>query len=93
MCSHLILKKRQVLVYQEIENLKKDGTLKAYEISLNDQGIQKGDPMYMRAIAAGANRIKSGLSSFYSRLRNQSAPKTGVSLETLGTFGNKFKRR
>lgn len=37
-------------IQQRIENLKKDGKLKDYEINLNQKGIQKGDKLYMRKL-------------------------------------------
>ena len=48
-------------IYQYIENLKKDGVLKEYDINLRKQGIYPGDPWYIKAAtqfiesAPGAN--------------------------------------
>lgn len=48
------------LIDQQIKNLKKDGTLKDLDINLKKQGIQPGDPLYMRVLAQYIDDLKNG---------------------------------
>lgn len=43
-----------------VANLKRDGTLKDYEIKLNEMGIQKNDPAYMRLIIQAVGKLFGG---------------------------------
>ena len=38
-------------IYQRIENMKKDGQLKQFDINLRKMGINPSDPIYMRFLA------------------------------------------
>lgn len=59
-------------ILQAIENAKKDGTLKDYEIELNKIGSQKSDSMIMRLINAIMQKAFGGNNS--SRLINPKNP-------------------
>lgn len=74
-------------IKQEIENLKKDGKIKDYEISLNAAGITKGDPAYIRALTNIITRL-TGNDTSEGKMKNK-ALKGGTpkSLDPLGLFG------
>lgn len=44
---------------QVLDNLRRDGTLKDFEIKLNQKGITKGDPMYSRILSGVLDRIEN----------------------------------
>lgn len=48
-------------IYQEIANLRKDGTIKDFEIDLNKSGISKGDPAWLRAVENIVNKAGGNL--------------------------------
>ena len=56
---HLSYANRQK-VFQEIENMKKQGTLQDWEIELSKKGLTKGDPYWMRAIKEIVDEVSAG---------------------------------
>lgn len=47
-------------INQNVENAKKDGTLKDFEIQLNKLGLTKSDPRWMRIASEGLSNIING---------------------------------
>jgi len=81
-------------IRQEIINLQKDQTLKEYEIMLNSKGIQKGDPLWQRAVANIVSRIRQPMQSYGQGVMSRTEqPRMGTSLESLGDQFKNFKKR
>lgn len=85
-------------ILQEIKNLEKDEKLKEYEIFLNSQGIQKGDPLWQRAVAGIVNKFKTANQGFQNNVQEQAwqsvtQDSIGTSLESLGSQFKNFRKR
>lgn len=53
-------------IKQQIENLKKDGTLKQLDINLKKDGIQPGDPAWLRMLSTivDTDKVKTGVKEY-----------------------------